>query len=123
MPKRRAVSPLATTRFGSGRIAGRSISTKFPARASWAAPPLAAWSLRNTSRKGSLVMGRYTINSAKYANEEGTAIEIATEESGAVMVCDEPGQEQDWSDVQEWIAGGGTVAPWVKPEPEMSPPA
>lgn len=61
-------------------------------------------------------MNGYSIVSARYANEDRTAIELVTSEFGAVMVSAE--RKDLWKHASEWIAAGGQVAPHVAPEPE-----
>jgi hypothetical protein len=51
---------------------------------------------------------RYTIRAARYANPEGSLVEVQTEEEGAVMTMRQ--RQESWQALQEWLARGGAIA-------------
>jgi hypothetical protein len=54
-----------------------------------------------------------TILSAKYSNADQTAVIAMTEESATVLITQSPGKAEKWAALQDWIARGGAVAPFV----------
>jgi len=56
-----------------------------------------------------------TITSARFANPDGTAIELQTAESGAVIAVNRPNRKEAWDAMQAWIAAGNTPAAFVAP--------
>lgn len=53
----------------------------------------------------------YTILSAEYANEEGTAIRLRTQEAGGVIAVVE--RTNIWHLYHDWLDTGGVVEPYV----------
>lgn len=57
----------------------------------------------------------YTIFSARFANADGTAVEIQTAGFGAVMISAE--RQDLWEHAQAWIAAGNAASGFVPARP------